>query len=197
MSQVTHTHSTGVGAGGARVTCGLPMLCTSDAIKRCRIEGLKSVTQTQIGTSQLESSNKSVNSTTSSTPQPKPSTTSQRTSVEEVHDEDNVRVHNAGSPKNPNTILESAEDSEDDICDTQLEARDTVREKRKEIETEPEETNEDELSKLVTAHCVKKLILVTSSTLAKGLAIKDLQWLKKLSQCLHILERFNYCEMLT
>jgi hypothetical protein len=24
-----------------------------------------------------------------------------------------------------------------------------------------------------------------------------LQWLKKLPQCLHVLERFNYCEMLT
>jgi len=145
---------------------------SSDAIKRRRTEALKSVTQTQIGTSQLESSN-NVNSTTSSTPQPKPST-SQRTSVEEVHDEDDVRVRNAGSPKNPNTILESAEDSEDDIYVTQLEARDTAREKRKEIETEPKETDEDELSKLATAHCVKKLILVTSSTLAKGLAIEDL-----------------------
>jgi hypothetical protein len=73
--------------------------------------------------------------------------------VEAVVDDKINDGRNAGSPKNPNTILELADD-DDEMYVT--DAKHTAEEKRKEVETEdePEETDEDELSKLDTTHCV-------------------------------------------
>jgi hypothetical protein len=121
-----------------------------DAIKRRKLEASKSVPRTQISTSQPS------NNISNSTTQPK-SSTSRRASVEAVEDDEVINRRNAGTPKNPNTILESADD-DDDIYVT--DAKGTPEEKRKEVETEdePEETDEDELSKLGTAHRVQKLI---------------------------------------
>jgi hypothetical protein len=77
--------------------------------------------------------------------------------VEAVEDDEIINRHNARSPKNRNTILESADD-DDKIYVTDIKG--TAEEKREEVETEdePEETDEDELSKLGTTHRVQKLI---------------------------------------
>jgi hypothetical protein len=114
-----------------------------DAIKRRKLEALKSVLQ--ISTSQALSNVSHSNFSTS-----------RRASVEAV--DDNENIHNAGTPKNPNTIIESVDDDGDDIYVTDTHG--TVREKGKEAETEeePEETDEEELSKSATTHCVKQLI---------------------------------------
>lgn len=116
-----------------------------DAIKRRKLEASKSGLRTQISTSQ------SSNNTSQK------SSTSRRASVEAVVDDEINDRRNARSPKNPNTILELA-DEDDEISVT--DAKHTAEEKRKGVETEdePEETDEDELSKLDTTHCVQKLI---------------------------------------
>ena len=93
------------------------------------------------------------------------SSTSRRASVEAVDDNKNIHLPNAGSPKNPNTIIESVADDDDDddiyVTDTHGMARDTAKEAEKkgaETEEEPEETDEDELSKSATTHCDMQLI---------------------------------------
>ncbi len=94
-----------------------------DAIKRRKLEALKSGLRTQISTSQ------SSNNTSQK------SSTSRHASVEAVVDDEINDRHNAGSPKNPNTILELADD-DDEIRVT--DAKRTAEEKRKEEETEDE-----------------------------------------------------------
>jgi len=136
-----------------------------DAIKRRKVEASK--TQTQSGTSQ---SSTNTSQPSQPTTQPTPST-SQRASVEAV-DDDDVSCRNAGSPKKPNTILESAnDDDDDDLINTQPRSR----AKESEKEEQPKETDEDELSKsrFKNTH-VNEFIPITSSTFAKGLAIKSL-----------------------
>jgi len=122
-----------------------------DAIKRRELEALnalKSVTPPQ-ASSNVSHSN---------------SSTSRRASVEAVDDNENIHLPNAGSPKNPNTIIESVADDDDDdiyVTDTHGMARDTAKEAEKkgaETEEEPEETDEDELSKSATTHCDMQLI---------------------------------------
>ncbi len=109
-----------------------------DAIKRRKVEAMKTVTQPQT--------------------QPKPST-SQRVTVEEVEDNDDIGCSNAGTPTNPNTILESANDDDDDgIYVTPGQATERAKTKEAETEEEPEETetNEDELGMAIFDHHRRK-----------------------------------------
>ena len=95
-----------------------------DAIKRRKVEATKTVTQTQ----------------------PKPST-SRQASVEVVNDDNDISCHNSGTPTNPNTILESANnDDADVIYVAPSQAAAQAERKEAETEEEPEETDEDELS---------------------------------------------------
>lgn len=113
---------------------------SSDAIKRRKLAALKSSSRTQHEISGVSTSQPTTQSTTQST--------SRRASVETVHDDEDTACHNAGSPKNSSTILESAND-DDDISGTQLGETDGLRVDRQEPETEEQaETDEDELSKL-------------------------------------------------
>jgi hypothetical protein len=122
---------------------------STDAFKRRKLAASKSVTQP------TQSSNDA-----SSSARVTPST-SQRASVEVVDDDDDAGGHNAGSPKNADTILESVNDEGDDAINaTQQKGKGAERAERKDIETEdePEETDEDELSKLrLIPFGVKKL----------------------------------------
>jgi hypothetical protein len=119
---------------------------SSDAIKRRKIEASKSTTKIQITSQSLHKS--------SPTTQSKP-TTARQASVEAIHDDNNNTCHNAGSPKNPSTILESVDDDED-IYVTQP-AIDAHQVEGLESETEESaETNEEELGKspfVNTTHC--------------------------------------------
>src|SRR5258705_4035836 len=125
-----------------------------DAIKRRKVEATKTVKQPQT--------------------KQKPST-SRRVSVEVVEDDD-IGCHNAGTPTNPNTILESANDDDDDgIYVTASAGQAAERAKTKEAETEEEleETDEDELGMAIFDRR-RKLTLTTSSALAKGLAVEGI-----------------------
>ena len=121
---------------------------STDALKRHKLVASKSVTQPQ--SSNVASPSARV------TP-----STSQRASVEVVEDDDDAGGHNAGSPKNADTILESVNDEGDNVINaTQRKGKGAERAKRKDIEMEdePEETDEDELSKLrLIPFRVKKL----------------------------------------
>lgn len=121
---------------------------SSDAIKRRKLEALKSTSQStsqsqhEIGTSHAS--------------QPATQSTGRQASVETVHDDEDTACRNAGSPKNSSTILESAND-DDDTSGTQPEGTGGPQVDRQEPETEEQaETDEDELSKSKfknTTHC--------------------------------------------
>jgi len=121
---------------------------SSDAIKRRKIEASKSTARIQMTSQSLHGSSPAT--------QPKP-TTARQASVEAVHDDDNSTCHNAGSPKNPSTILESIYDDEDIYVTQPAMDADQVAETEEPAETkEPAETNEEELSKspfVNTTHC--------------------------------------------
>ena len=115
-----------------------------DAIKRCKVEAMKTVTQ----------------------PPTQPST-SRRVSVEVVEDDDDISCRNAGTPTNPNTILESANDDDDndsiyvipgqaaERASSQVAERAKTKE-AEETEEKPEETDEDELGMAVFDHHRRK-----------------------------------------
>ena len=112
---------------------------STDAFKHCKLAALKSVTQ------HTQSSNNA-----SSSAQVTPST-SQQASIEVVVDDGGAGGHNARSPKNADTILESVNDEGNDAINaTQQKGKGAERAERKDIEMEdePEETDEDKLSKL-------------------------------------------------
>lgn len=127
---------------------------SSDAIKRRKLEAVKSAMgQASSGSS----SQPSVAATTSSTntmgdfslttPSVPPST--HQASVEIVDDEDQFHP-NVGAPKNPDTILESVDDDDDDNMDfTPLVPRKDRAAKKKQTEI-VEETTEKEASKKET-----------------------------------------------
>jgi hypothetical protein len=105
--------------------------------------------------------------------------------VEAIEDDVDITCHNAGTPKNPKSILESVgdddNDDDDDIYVIKA-TKGTVRNKRKEKEIEeelakkweeteePEETDEDELGKHKLDSyllCIKKLTLPHLARLQK------------------------------
>lgn len=108
-----------------------------DAIKRRKVEATKTTTQTQ----------------------PKPSTNRQ-VSIEVVNDVDDIICRNAGITTNPNTILESANDDDNNIYAAPSQAAEQPERKEAETEEEPEETDEDELGMVVFDNVIgEKLIL--------------------------------------
>jgi hypothetical protein len=114
-----------------------------DAIKRRKLEALNALKSvTQISPPQASSNVSHSNSSTS-----------RRASVEAVDDNENIHLPNAGSPKSV------ADDDDDDIyvTDTHGTAKEAEK-KGAEMEEEPEETDEDELSKSATTHCDMQLI---------------------------------------
>jgi hypothetical protein len=118
---------------------------SSDAVKRRKVEALKSTTRAQISgtsaTSQFSSRPQSSQPTTQSKP------SSRQASVEAVHDDNNTTCHNAGIPRNPSTILESVDDDNNDMYVAQ---HATGAQRVGGEETEPEEqaeTDDDELGK--------------------------------------------------
>jgi hypothetical protein len=109
---------------------------SSDAIKRRKLEALKTTSQIQheVGTSHAS--------------HPATQSIGRWASVETVHDDEDTACHNAGSPKNSSTILESANDNNNIPDTTQLRGTDGLRVDRQEPETEEQaETDDDELSK--------------------------------------------------
>jgi hypothetical protein len=114
---------------------------SSDAIKRRKVEAVKSTDQMRTSATLSRSQSQSQPTILS-----EPST-SRQASVEAVHNEDDITCHNAGRPKNPNAILESVNEDDEDIYATQL-ATDAEQIGRKESGTEEQaETDEDELGK--------------------------------------------------
>jgi hypothetical protein len=102
--------------------------------------------------------------------------TSQRASVEAVDDDDVQDRHNAGSLKNANTILESVDNDDNNGIDvTQLKGKNAEGTERKDtdMEDEPEETDEDELSKL-------RLILLCDMLIDLPLAHLQKNWQLKI-----------------
>ena len=116
---------------------------SSDAVKRRKVEALKSTTRAQISTSATAQSSSRPQSS-QPTAQSIPST-SRQASVEAVHDEGDITCYNAGTPRNSSTILESVDDNDDDIYEAQH-ATDAQQVKEKETE-ELAETDDDELGK--------------------------------------------------
>jgi hypothetical protein len=143
---------------------------SNDAIKRRKLEALKAKSVTQISAPQALSNVSHSNSSTS-----------RHASVEAVDDNENIHLPNAGSPKNPNTIIESvADDDDDDIygTDPRSTVRDTAKEaekKKAETEEEPEETDEDELSKSATPHWESGIcnLYPQTSAVAERLEVKS------------------------
>jgi len=112
---------------------------STDAIKRRKVVASKSVTKPSQFSNDAGPSTRVAPST------------SRRASVEAVDDDDDGGCHNAGSPKNANTIRESVNDEgDDDINVTQPKGKNAERAERNDMETEnePEETDEDELGEL-------------------------------------------------
>lgn len=94
------------------------------------------------------------------------SRSSRQASVEAIEDEEDRVSHNAGRPKNPNSILEATDDELDKECTTNDDEEPALQ----------EETDEQELSES-TIHTLPDPSSNPSSTPAEGLAIANLCFL--------------------
>jgi len=129
---------------------------SSDAIKRRKLEALKSnlaMGQASSGSSSTQQASVAATSSTNTvedlsfpTPSVPPST--RQASVEIVDDDEDHLRRNAGAPKNPDTILESVDD-DDDMDFTPLVSRKDQAAKKKQTEV-VEESTEKEPSKKET-----------------------------------------------
>jgi hypothetical protein len=148
-----------------------PKLLDSDNISLDAIKWRKVEASTQSTTGTSKSSSVQLSESGSSTKR------SRQASVETVADKDDISHRNAGWPKNPNIILESTED-EDDENTTPPKAPKIGTHKKQttdsdidNCEREESDDDEEELGKSI-ALTHDKLIRMFFSTSEKGLAIK-------------------------